>query len=878
MGKSVQSLIMRGTVLFLSLVSFSISQGRIVEPSKALERLFDKDDDNCNINDYDGPQECHCGNGRKISTFSSPDFDIYKRDRLYDLACTPIDGYDDVHSGHSWIFWESDNTAMDEYFDTWAMFKDATAGTWTDQNGKSIDESDQQSNLANYFLIGMTSYHEDQTEDRSFKFFYAYSPHYELQNCEWEEYTTYENAFEFEFGEGKVINSINSRHGGESAGEDRKWKFKSCDLVYIGGDDEVELYSSTDDNCPTNEYDKQQHCYCGRGKKISKLTSVHDNAKEDRTYDFTCSDIWEYDDEVMGDSWIFFKTDATPWDDPFEAFAMYKAKEGTWEDINGNSVDENDRPSTLNDFILIGMTSYHKDFYEDRKFRFFYAYSPHYALSNCIWMGYSTYDEEIKFPQDDNANHDNWGNEKAISSLKSTHDGSTEDRKWNFEYCDIMRSCGQIETTASSDRTAMNLTASNRLFDESYDNCFENSLEGQQECFCGGGRKISMVESTHNNDKEDRKWKLTCTGIENNIGGFSGDNWKFFETDEVGHGENINTWYIKNNDEGIYQDQNGFCFDDHDNKLDNYFLIGMTSQFFPYDSYYYDGSFWSGDDLSDAGISKSNALKGVGDRKFKFYYASNPHLSLENCVWTGYFDVDGEILLPSELLSLTWGNEKVISSIKSEFHTGPKDRGWAFEYCDLVPKCGVFESLVFGEPKETDQADTQLKAKIINNLEMNSPLYTTVEISEVDTSSISSAYSFGSTSNTEIGTELEMSATATMGFDDNNNVAITAGVTAWASRNWEKTWTRDGSESYGETRTSSMSWSITCTARCYCERDILVAKKTYSIPYTLTASTLNNPDQTCVEEGELYIENVSEAEISGGDYQDLEKTVLCELP
>merc|ERR1712048_283564 len=32
-------------------------------------------------------------------------------------------------------------------------------------------------------------------------------------------------------------------------------------------------------------------------------------------------------------------------------------------------------------------------------------------------------------------------------------------------------------------------------------------------------------------------------------------------------------------------------------------------------------------------------------------------------------------------------------------------------------------------------------------------------------------------------------------------------------------------------------------------------KKTYSIPYTLTASTLNNPDQTCVEEGELYIEN-----------------------
>ena len=86
---------------------------------------------------------------------------------------------------------------------------------------------------------------------------------------------------------------------------------------------------------------------------------------------------------------------------------MYQAKEGTWEDINGNSVDENDRPTTLNDFILIGMTSYHKDFYEDRKFRFFYAYSPHYALSNCGWNSWSELDKEIKLPKDDDTN---WGN------------------------------------------------------------------------------------------------------------------------------------------------------------------------------------------------------------------------------------------------------------------------------------------------------------------------------------------------------------------------------------------------------------------------------------------------------------------------------------
>ena len=91
----------------------------------------------------------------------------------------------------------------------------------------------------------------------------------------------------------------------------------------------------------------------------------------------------------------FFETDATPWDEYFHTWFMYDDKKGTWEDVNGNSVDENDRKSNLNDFFLIGMTSYHKDFYEDRKFRFFYAHSSHYALSNCEWTDFSTYNEEL---------------------------------------------------------------------------------------------------------------------------------------------------------------------------------------------------------------------------------------------------------------------------------------------------------------------------------------------------------------------------------------------------------------------------------------------------------------------------------------------------
>ena len=159
----------------------------------------------------------------------------------------------------------------------------------------------------------------------------------------------------------------------------------------------------------------------------------------------------------------------------------------------------------------------------------------------------------------------------------------------------------------------------------------------------------------------------------------------------------------------------------------------------------YDGSRW-----------ENGQQVGTADRSFKFYYATHHHYRLDNCVWTDYSTYDEEILLPDALTSLNWGkivsvflitiasiqyvlfrffigSEKVISSIKSEHDNGYEDRKWAFEYCDLIPKCGVFESLELYDPIETGEADTELKAKVINNLEMSYPLTTSVEITEVDT-------------------------------------------------------------------------------------------------------------------------------------------------
>ena len=60
-------------------------------------------------------------------------------------------------------------------------------------------------------------------------------------------------------------------------------------------------------------------------------------------------------------------------------------------------------------------------------------------------------------------------------------------------------------------------------------------------------------------------------------------------------------------------------------------------------------------------------------------------------------------------------------------------------------------------------------------------------------------YSFGATSATEIGHELEFSLSATFGTE-NKNVAASASITAWATHSWENNWSREGSESYDTTR------------------------------------------------------------------------------
>ena len=52
-------------------------------------------------------------------------------------------------------------------------------------------EIDRPNDKSNYFLIGVESTHDDSTEDRTFKLYYAMSTKYLLKNCTWHPQSNY---------------------------------------------------------------------------------------------------------------------------------------------------------------------------------------------------------------------------------------------------------------------------------------------------------------------------------------------------------------------------------------------------------------------------------------------------------------------------------------------------------------------------------------------------------------------------------------------------------------------------------------------------------------------------------------------------------------
>ena len=125
--------------------------------------------------------------------------------------------------------------------------------------------------------------------------------------------------------------------------------------------------------------------------------------------------------------------------------------------------------------------------------------------------------------------------------------------------------------------------------------------------------------------------------------------------------------------------------------------------------------------------------------------------------------------------------------------------------------------------KKTDNGDSTVTSKIINNLNMSYPVTSTIELTESNTESVSESYSFGASQSSEIGASLEISQTATYGTPAvQGETSVTASINSLFS--WESNWERSSSQDFSKQHSSTLSWEITCPSRCYCVRELEVKK------------------------------------------------------
>jgi len=159
-------------------------------------------------------------------------------------------------------------------------------------------------------------------------------------------------------------------------------------------------------SCRVNDWDSYQTCRCQNGMKISQFGSYHDNHKEDRRWDLKCEDIAP-EATAAETNWNSYRTGENWWDSVLH-----------W------------RWGIANNAFMTGMTSYHDNHREDRRYTIYYSNSPNWVLKDCSgWKQLNGWDGAFT--------HNLRGN-RVISELYSLHNNHREDRLFWIKECSLV--------------------------------------------------------------------------------------------------------------------------------------------------------------------------------------------------------------------------------------------------------------------------------------------------------------------------------------------------------------------------------------------------------------------------------------------------------
>ncbi|XP_011451275.3 hemagglutinin/amebocyte aggregation factor [Magallana gigas] len=146
-----------------------------------------------------------------------------------------------------------------------------------------------------------------------------------------------------------------------------------------------------------NDYDHPFTFTCPQHQSIQRVVSHHDNHREDRVFDFTCSN---YEDSKFDSCyWTEYVND-------FDQPVIFQCPHGG---------------------VLNGVSSYHDNHKEDRRFRFYCCESPGNCLFNCYYSGLvNQYDGDLDYTVPDG---------HVMRGWTSVHDNHHEDRVFDFDVC-----------------------------------------------------------------------------------------------------------------------------------------------------------------------------------------------------------------------------------------------------------------------------------------------------------------------------------------------------------------------------------------------------------------------------------------------------------
>ncbi|XP_061171808.1 uncharacterized protein LOC133181295 [Saccostrea echinata] len=274
-----------------------------------------------------------------------------------------------------------------------------------------------------------------------------------------------------------------------------------------------------------NEFDQEFTFKCPDHQSITQVKSYHSNYQEDRRFDFMCT---SYTNSSENCEWSEYVNE-------FDKLLVYQCP-------NGGVID--------------GVSSYHINLFEDRRFRFYCCQKPGMCVYNCKYTGWTNrYDRPATYSVPTGYVMRGW---------ISIHDNYTEDRLFEYDICEISETCDGFPTTSSTSSSST-ITTTTRHSEpvhatsfSSYNPTLPFSLNTEEtttkhavifllilslrSCFsdwtwvndydqrfrfecprdyvnemdmplifqCHDGGVISGIESFHDNHYEDRKYKFKC--------------------------------------------------------------------------------------------------------------------------------------------------------------------------------------------------------------------------------------------------------------------------------------------------------------------------------------------------------------------------------